>query len=311
MIKTAVIPVAGFGTRMLPASKSVPKEMLPLADKPIIDFIIRECVQAGIEQVVLVSHASKVSLEDYFDCNEELEMQLINSGKKSLLNRVREITPEQVTITSVRQRKVAGLGHAILAAKKVVGNQCFAVLLPDVLVHAENKSTNILAQMINQLEKTASSQVLLEPVDDELVPLYGIAQGVKNFSQNDCFQLSNLIEKPELSEAPSNLAVVGRYVFTPSLWECLENTSTGVGGEVQLTDAIQQLIQEELVYGFKLKGRTMDCGNKQGYYRAFVEQVLSSGGNDRQAFLQFLREVVVKNIKPESADVIGHLIKSF
>ncbi|MBV1908269.1 MAG: UTP--glucose-1-phosphate uridylyltransferase GalU [Kangiellaceae bacterium] len=291
MITTAVIPVAGFGTRMLPASKSTPKELLPLADKPIIHFIIEECKAAGMKHIILVNHASKTGLENYFDRNFELEASLEKSNKDSLLEQVRAISPEGVTISSVRQDQALGLGHAVLMAKDVVGEQPFAVLLPDVLVEQYGNQRGDLTRMVKDYAKTASSQILVEPVATERISNYGIVAGT---AKNDLLEMSDIVEKPSIEEAPSNLAVVGRYVFTASIWKHLEQTKAGAGNEIQLTDAILSLLEEESVFASTIKGSTYDCGCKQGYYQAFMQKALECEQVDQQVFEDHLLDLAAK-----------------
>lgn len=289
MINTAVIPVAGFGTRMLPASKSIPKEMLPLGDKPIIHYIVEECKLAGIKNIILVNHACKTSLEDYFDRDNELENTLEAGNKFNLLDEVKRITPSSVSISSIRQKQALGLGHAILAARPLVGNKSFAVLLPDVLLR-NNSLTNNLEDMIKRYKVTRSSQILLEQVAKERVSNYGIVDGERvEDVPNRSLRLSNIVEKPDQDNAPSNLAVVGRYIFTPKIWQFLSKTQPGVGGEIQLTDAILELLKVESVYGVKMTGEARDCGCKAGYYQAFIEQALQTKeGADLVGFLSRL-----------------------
>ena len=314
MVKIAVIPVAGFGTRMLPASKSIPKEMLPLADKPMIHFIFDECINAGIEHIILVSHSTKTCLEDYFDRNFELEQQLSSSGKIPILKEIQKVSDAKITVTTVRQRQALGLGHAVYCAQKITGSQPFAVLLPDVLLPEVSLSglgkrpkCNILSEMIYRNKTTGANQVLVEPVEESLISNYGVIAGDFLGDENSqSIEINQIVEKPPSGEAPSNLAVVGRYVFNASIMDYLKSTSPGIGGEIQLTDAIMQQIKNESVQGFKMIGHSRDCGSKLGYYKAFVEQVLSSGNRDSEVFRQWLHTQasvsttesnIVKNIK--------------
>lgn len=294
MIKIAVIPVAGFGTRMLPASKSISKEMLPLADKPLIDYVIEECLLSGIDHVVLITHSSKTDIEDYFDKNYELESNLESANKLELLKKIKKYQSSELRITSVRQGQAKGLGHAILCAKEIVGNNPFAVLLPDVIVQSPSdaKSHIPLLEMVQQYKKVRASQIMVEPVPAEEVSKYGIvdlSSELLNITQSK--PLSGIIEKPSVKDAPSNLAVVGRYVFSPGIWRHLEMTRAGVGGEVQLTDAILSLLAEENVYAVPLKGQSKDCGCKIGYYKAFVEEVLSRSDGISKEFADFIHSL--------------------
>lgn len=293
MITTAVIPVAGFGTRMLPASKSTPKELLPLADKPMIHYIINECHDAGIRHVILVNHASKTSLEDYFGRNHELEDSLKKSHKDELLEEIRNVLPKGMTISTVRQNHPLGLGHAVLAAKEVVGKRPFAVLLPDVLVERDKQkgSQTDLSIMIKEYVKTQSSQILVEPVEQNKIPNYGIIDGE---IEGNSIRLSNIIEKPSIDKAPSNLAVVGRYVFSSTIWKQLEKTTAGAGNEIQLSDAIKDLLTIEDVFAVTLKGDTYDCGCKLGYYQAFIEKALNTNQTNCVELENFVMDMADK-----------------
>lgn len=301
MITTAIIPVAGFGTRMLPASKSTPKELLPLADTPIIHFVIEECQNAGIKHVIFVTHSSKTHLENYFDRDHELEQSLISSQKSDLLNSLKAITPKGMTISSVRQKKSLGLGHAILAARDVVGEQAFAVILPDVLVERQHRSNSQsdLSRLIEQYSKTGESQLLVEPVERNRVSNYGIIAGELD---NNKIALTDIVEKPSIDSAPSNLAVVGRYVLTNSIWKYLENVAPGAGNEIQLTDAIRRLIHSEPVSALRLNGITYDCGSKVGYYQAFVQKALQQGHQESRAFKNYLILLVTQMLEGERND---------
>jgi UTP--glucose-1-phosphate uridylyltransferase len=270
-IKKAVIPVAGLGTRMLPATKAIPKEMLPVVDKPLIQYVIEEAAAAGIKEIVLVTHASKNAIENHFDTSFELEAQLEARLKRSLLNEVRSITPTGLTVISVRQAEAKGLGHAILAAHPVVGDEPFAVLLPDVLV--DNAESNLrrdnLAGMVKRFNETGHSQILVEEVPYEDVDKYGVVDcNGAQVGPGDCAEIQCMVEKPHRDEAPSNMAIVGRYVLSKHIWELLAKTQPGAGGEIQLTDAIAGLIELETVEAYRLIGRSHDCGTKLGYMMA-------------------------------------------
>lgn len=273
----AVIPVAGLGTRMLPATKAIPKEMLPLVDKPLIQYIVDECVAAGIKEIVLVTHSSKNAIENHFDKSFELESMLEKRVKRQLLEEVQSICPKDVTVIHVRQGEAKGLGHAVLCALPVVGNAPFAVLLPDVIVdgYDSNLASDNLAKMIQLYKDSLLSQIMVEPVPMNLVSNYGIADvNGENLIAGNSAAITNIIEKPSLDEAPSNLSVVGRYVFNPAIWDCLKRTPTGAGDEIQLTDAIALLMQQEQVQAHHISGRSHDCGNKLGYIQAFVEYAM-------------------------------------
>ncbi|URQ86610.1 UTP--glucose-1-phosphate uridylyltransferase GalU [Pseudoalteromonas sp. SCSIO 43088] len=270
----AVIPVAGLGTRMLPMTKAIPKEMLPIVDKPLIQYIVAECIAAGIKEIVLVTHSSKNAIENHFDTSYELEATLEKRVKRALLEEVRSICPADVTIMSVRQGEAKGLGHAILCAKPIVGDDDFIVLLPDVVLDAytADQKTENLAAMLKRFSETRTSQIMLEPVAQEDVSKYGIADidGVQLTPGNSA-AIKTMVEKPDADKAPSNLAVVGRYVLSKTIWPLLAKTPVGAGGEIQLTDSIDELMKQETVEAFHMSGRSHDCGDKLGYLKAIVE----------------------------------------
>ena len=270
----AVIPVAGLGTRMLPMTKAIPKEMLPIVDKPLIQYIVAECIAAGIKEIVLVTHSSKNAIENHFDTSYELEATLEKRVKRALLEEVRSICPADVTIMSVRQGEAKGLGHAILCAKPIVGDDDFIVLLPDVILDAytADQKTENLAAMLKRFSETRASQIMLEPVAQEDVSKYGIADidGVQLTPGNSA-AIKTMVEKPDADKAPSNLAVVGRYVLSKNIWPLLAKTPVGAGGEIQLTDSIDELMKQETVEAFHMSGRSHDCGDKLGYLKAIVE----------------------------------------
>jgi len=290
-IKKAVIPVAGLGTRMLPATKAIPKEMLPVVDKPLIQYVIEEAAAAGIKEIVLVTHASKNAIENHFDTSFELEAQLESRLKRSLLDEVRSITPRGLTVISVRQAEAKGLGHAILAAKPVVGDEPFVVLLPDVLV--DNVECNLkqdnLAGMVKRFEETGHSQILVEEVPHDQVDKYGVVDcsGVA-IPEGQTAPIKAMVEKPPVDEAPSNMAIVGRYVLSKKVWELLAHTAPGAGGEIQLTDALDTLLGLETIEAYQLIGRSHDCGTKLGYLQANVIYGVrhNSVGADFEAFLK-------------------------
>ena len=270
----AVIPVAGLGTRMLPMTKAIPKEMLPLVDKPLIQYIVNECVAAGIKEIVLVTHSSKNAIENHFDTSFELEATLEKRVKRILLDEVRSICPPDVTIMHVRQGEAKGLGHAVLCAKPIIGDDDFVVVLPDVILDAytANQKTENLAAMIKRFNETQASQIMLEPVAQEDVSKYGIADisGVQ-LNPGESAAIKTMVEKPAVDAAPSNLAVVGRYILSKNIWPLLAKTPVGAGGEIQLTDAIDALMESETVEAFHMSGRSHDCGDKLGYLKAIVE----------------------------------------
>ncbi|MBY0416908.1 MAG: UTP--glucose-1-phosphate uridylyltransferase GalU [Pararheinheimera sp.] len=270
----AVIPVAGLGTRMLPATKAIPKEMLPLADKPLIQYVVNECIAAGIKQIVLVTHSSKNSIENHFDKSFELESMLEKRVKRQLLQDVQSICPKDVTIIHVRQGEAKGLGHAVLCALPVIGESDFVVVLPDVLIDEceSNLKKDNLAEMIQRFKESGRSQVMVEPVPLEAVSSYGVVDaGGATLVAGDSAAMTAIVEKPAVDETPSNLAVVGRYVFAKELWQYLKCTTIGAGDEIQLTDAIASLMTSQPVDAYHIRGRSHDCGNKLGYAKAFVE----------------------------------------
>ncbi|AGI32520.2 TPA: UTP--glucose-1-phosphate uridylyltransferase GalU [Mannheimia haemolytica] len=288
-----IIPVAGLGTRMLPATKAIPKEMLILADKPLIQYIVNECVAAGFKEIVLVTHSSKNAIENHFDTSFELETMLEKRVKRQLLDDVRSIVPKDVTLIHVRQGQAKGLGHAVLCGRTVVGDEPFAVVLPDVLLgeFTANQKTENLAAMVKRFQETGYSQIMVAPVPMENVSSYGVADchGV-DIPLGGAAPIAKMVEKPSIEEAPSNLAVVGRYVFSSNIWNLLEKTPVGVGDEIQLTDAIDMLIHQETVEAFHMTGRSFDCGYKVGYMKAFVEYSLNHDkcGKEFKAFIKEL-----------------------
>ena len=269
MIKKAILPVAGLGTRFLPASKSIPKEMVTVVDRPAIEYVVKEAVAAGVEQIILVTHSSKASIENYFDRNFELETTLENKKKFDLLKQITEILPEHVSVISVRQPQPLGLGHAVLCAKAVVGDEPFAVLLPDVLVKNDTQD-NDLSTMIQRFEQSGAAQIMVEAVPDNLVDQYGIVDVAQSPNEGESIAMQGIVEKPAVGTAPSNLSVVGRYVLPAQIMTLLENTPKGAGNEIQLTDAIAALQQTEAVEAYRMKGQTFDCGSKIGYLKAVL-----------------------------------------
>lgn len=270
----AIIPVAGLGTRMLPASKAIPKEMLTLADKPLIQYVVEECAAAGIKEIILVTHSSKNAIENHFDTSFELESTLEKRVKRQLLEEIRTITPKGVTIMQVRQGQAKGLGHAVLCAKPLIGNSPFAVVLPDVLIDnaASDLHKDNLAAMVREFNKTGASQVLVEPVPQADVNKYGIVDlGGVELKPGESTALAGIVEKPDVEEAPSNLSVVGRYVFPAEIMDTLAYTPPGAGDEIQLTDGIFAFMKQKPVNAFYMTGKSHDCGGKLGYMKAFVE----------------------------------------
>lgn len=270
MIKKAILPVAGLGTRFLPASKSIPKEMVTVVDRPAIEYVVKEAVAAGIEQIILVTHSSKASIENYFDRNFELETTLEQKKKFDLLDEITQIIPAHVSVISVRQPQPLGLGHAVLCAKDVVGDDHFAVLLPDVLVKAKGQQGLDLAQMIQRFQYNQAAQIMVEAVADHLVDQYGIVDVEHAPAEGESVLMRGIVEKPAVGTAPSNLSVVGRYVLPAQIMQLLEQTPKGAGNEIQLTDAIAMLQQSEAVEAYRMQGQTFDCGSKLGYLKAVL-----------------------------------------
>ncbi|MCH2454704.1 MAG: UTP--glucose-1-phosphate uridylyltransferase GalU [Idiomarina sp.] len=294
MVKKVVIPVAGLGTRMLPATKAIPKEMLPLVDRPLIQYIVEECAAAGLTDVILVTHSSKNSIENHFDTSFELETTLEQRVKRQLLAEVQAICPENTTIMHVRQGQAKGLGHAVLCAQPLVGNEPFAVVLPDVLVDEAscNLNRDNLAEMVKNFDETGHSQVMVEKVPQEDVSKYGIADiGGEELKPGEQSPITQLVEKPSKEEAPSDLAVVGRYVFSADLWPLLEKTPVGAGNEIQLTDAMAMLLEKQSVNAYYMKGKSHDCGNKLGYAQAFIEHAMRHPelGSDMKQYIKSLK----------------------
>ncbi|WP_442767847.1 UTP--glucose-1-phosphate uridylyltransferase GalU [Acinetobacter bohemicus] len=274
MIKKAILPVAGLGTRFLPASKSIPKEMVTVVDRPAIEYVIKEAIAAGIEQIILVTHSSKASIENYFDRNFELETTLVQKKKFDLLKEITEILPKNVSIISVRQPQPLGLGHAVLCAKAVIGDDAFAVLLPDVLV--QNKAAkNDLSLMIGRFNHNQAAQIMVEAVPEHLVDQYGIVDVQVSPVEGESMVMQGIVEKPAVGTAPSNLSVVGRYILPAHIMQILEQTPKGAGNEIQLTDAIAMLQKTEAVEAYRMKGQTFDCGSKLGYLKAVLHYGLA------------------------------------
>ncbi|NBC50041.1 MAG: UTP--glucose-1-phosphate uridylyltransferase GalU [Gammaproteobacteria bacterium] len=269
-INKAVFPVAGLGTRFLPVTKASPKEMLPVVDKPLIQYAAEEAEQAGAQQLVFITGRHKRSIEDHFDKAPELESELRSAGKTKLLEIVQTILPEHVNCIYVRQPEALGLGHAVLCAKPVVGNEPFAILLADDLI--ANDGDGVCQQMADLHGRTGASILSVEEVPPNETHKYGI---VETETQPDgTLRVTSIVEKPKPADAPSNLAVVGRYLLTPTIFDKLENTPAGAGGEIQLTDAIAALLEQETVLAHPFQGKRYDCGSKEGYLEATVELAL-------------------------------------
>lgn len=275
----AIIPVAGFGTRMLPASKAIPKELITLVDKPLIQYVVEEAYAAGIKEIVFVTHAAKPAIENHFDTNFELEWQLEQKGKTELLDIVSKTLPKEMSVSCVRQPKGLGLGHAVLCAKELVNSEDFVVLLPDVLLneYESDLSKDNLSAMLRNFGESGRSQIMVERVPLDDVSKYGIADlPDSNIKEGCSAKVKGFVEKPDADTAPSNLAVVGRYVLSKSIWSLLETTAPGSGNEIQLTDAIDELIKHEGVDVFYMSGKSHDCGNLTGYVQTFIEYSLNN-----------------------------------
>lgn len=270
-IKRAVIPVAGIGTRMLPATKAIPKELLPVYDRPIIEHVVREAIAGGVTEIIFVTRSGKEAIENHFDAHYELEHRLEKKGKEMILGTVRNVVPASIKISSVRQSDALGLGHAVLCAKHLLNNESFAVLLPDVLVldHESRDSNYSFTQLVKAWDETGVGQVMVQRVNPGVVDSYGIANlGDVALQPFKSVALKGLVEKPCLDQAPSNLAVLGRYVLPSKTLDLLENTVAGVGGEIQLTDALVKLLDTDGLNALETDAEIHDCGNKQGFLSA-------------------------------------------
>jgi len=265
-IKKAVFPVAGLGTRFLPATKANPKEMLPVVDKPLIQYAVEEAIQSGITELIFVTGRNKRSIEDHFDKNVELEASLIASNKNLLLESIRSIIPSHVKCIYTRQSEPLGLGHAVLQAKTIINDEPFAVLLADDLTDAH---TPVLKQLILQHQKEQSSVIAIEDIPKEKTVQYGIVD--VGDSKNNLYKINSIVEKPQPMDAPSTLGVIGRYVFNPQIFDCLEKIKPGKGGEIQLTDAIQMLLGQQAIFAYLFEGKRYDCGDKLGFIKANIE----------------------------------------
>ena len=288
-VRKAVFPAAGLGTRFLPATKAMPKEMLPLVDKPIIQYGVEEALAAGCDQIVIVTGRGKTAIEDHFDVSYELEKMLEEKGKTELLAIVHHIS-DMIHVAYVRQKEALGLGHAVLMARELVGNEPFAVLLADDVIDA---AIPCLKQMIDVYEATQCSVIATQIVEGPAISAYGVldAKPVEGKFHGRLFEVSNMVEKPRMEDAPSNLAIIGRYVLTPRIFEALERTPLGAGGELQLTDAIRLLLQHEKVYGYCFEGKRHDTGDKAGFLKATVEFALKRPdlGEDLRIWLKGLK----------------------
>ena len=271
-LKKAVFPVAGLGTRFLPATKASPKEMLPIVDKPLIQYAVEEAYAAGIRQMIFVTGRSKRAIEDHFDTAYELENELIKAEKHALLALVRSVQPDDMQFAFVRQPSSLGLGHAVLCAEHLVGNEAFAVLLADDLMVGPSGGQSVMAQMAEQFHALQQSVIAVQEVPSEQTRRYGIVAG--EMVAERLMKVSRIVEKPAPEVAPSRMGVAGRYILTPGIFEQIRKQNKGVGGEIQLTDGIAGLMENESVYAFQYKGKRYDCGSKEGFLEATVELAL-------------------------------------
>lgn len=287
-VKKAIIPAAGLGTRFLPATKAMPKEMLPIIDKPTIQYIVEEAVASGIEDIIIVTGKGKRAIEDHFDNNFELEDNLIKKEKFELLEKVRDCS--KVEIHYIRQKEPKGLGHAVWSARNFIGDEPFAVLLGDDIVRSE---TPCLKQLIEQYNQSGSSIIGVQPVADDQTHRYGIIDPIA--VDGRCYQVNNFVEKPKAGTAPSNLAIMGRYILTPEIFSFLDRQEIGAGGEIQLTDAIQQLNKVQNVFAYDFEGKRYDVGEMLGFIRTTIEFAL-----DSQEFGKDVEEIITELLKVRS-----------
>jgi UTP--glucose-1-phosphate uridylyltransferase len=284
-IRKAVLPVAGFGTRVLPATKSLPKEMLPVFDRPAVHWVVQEALEAGIEHFVFITGRNKNAIEDYFDRAYELEDSLRRAGKTTQLKMLEDMLPTAGTKSFVRQQSPLGLGHAVWCARDVIGNEPFALLLPDVLIQG---TPSCLAQMMESYDRTGGNVIAVDPIPMEIVPSYGvIAHGP---AQGKTMPVTGMVEKPSIETAPSNLRITGRYILQPEIFGLLETQETGAGGEIQLTDAMRRLMETQAFSAVMFDGQDYDCGSRLGYAQAYLAYALKDPelGNDVRAMAKAL-----------------------
>ena len=291
-VRKAVFPAAGLGTRFLPATKAQPKEMLPLVDKPIIQYGVEEALAAGCDQIIIITGRGKTAIEDHFDVSYELEKMLEERGKKELLSIVRQIS-DMIHVAYVRQKEAMGLGHAVLMARELVGNEPFAVLLADDVIDAQKPC---LKQMIEVFEESQCSIIATQEVNGPAISSYGVldAQKVQGKFNDRAYDVRSLVEKPKQEDAPSNLAIIGRYILTPTIFDTLEHTPLGAGGELQITDGLRGLLSAgEKIYGYTFEGKRHDAGDKLGFLKATVEFALKR--NDLgPAFAEYLKALKIE-----------------
>ena len=287
-VTKAVFPVAGLGTRFLPATKANPKEMLPIVDKPLIQYAVEEAIAAGITELIFITGRTKRSITDHFDKAYELETELEKNGKLERLEIVRNIIPEGVTCIYIRQAEPLGLGHAVLCAKPVIGDQPFVVILPDDLI--DDGTRGVTKQLVEQYRQERKSVIAVENVPKEDTSKYGIVDASESIYES-LFTISSIVEKPSPKDAPSTLGVVGRYVLSPEIFHCLEDTPKGAGNEIQLTDAISMLLEKELVYAYEFEGMRYDCGSKLGYMQASIQYALNDS-DMKDELLKYIKSIV-------------------
>jgi UTP--glucose-1-phosphate uridylyltransferase len=284
-IRKAVFPVAGLGTRFIPATKAMAKEMLPVVDKPIIQYAVEEAFAAGIEHIVFVTGRGKKALEDHFDRSFEIEHNLKMKGKNDLLKQIQELVPKTGTIIYTRQNQPLGLGHAIWCARDIIGDEPFAVLLADDLIQTDKP---VLSEMVKKFDRLRASMAAVMEVDKDQTDKYGILDAQK--VEEDIVRIDDMVEKPKPEDAPSNLAIIGRYILTPKIFEYLEKGQTGAGGEIQLTDAMKTLLKEQPIFGYKFKGKRFDCGDKVGFQMANLAFALERP-DMRDKLIDFIKEI--------------------
>jgi UTP--glucose-1-phosphate uridylyltransferase len=292
-VRKAIIPAAGLGTRFLPATKAQPKEMLPIVDKPTLQYIIEEAINSGIEEILIITGRNKKSIEDHFDKSVELELELEAKGKMEMLKEVRKIS-EMANIHYIRQKEPKGLGHAIHCAKSFIGNEPFAVLLGDDIVYAEKPC---LKQMIEVYDEYKTTILGVQEVPAGEVDKYGIISGMK--IEDRVYKVKGLVEKPKVDEAPSNIAILGRYIINPAIFDILEHTAPGKGGEIQLTDALKELATVEAMYAYNFKGKRYDVGDKTGFLKATVEYALRRD-NLKEGFMEYIKGIADGSIVVEN-----------
>lgn len=287
-VKKAIIPAAGLGTRFLPATKSQPKEMLPIVDKPTLQYIIEEAINSGIEEILIITGRNKKSIEDHFDKSVELELELQQKGKTEMLEMVQEIS-NMVNIHYIRQKEPKGLGHAIHCAKSFIGDEPFAVLLGDDIVDSD---TPCLKQLIDAYDEYKTSILGVQEVAKEDTDKYGILDC--KYIEDRVYKVKDMVEKPSVEEAPSNIAILGRYIITPAIFEILENQAPGKGGEIQLTDALKTLASHEAIYAYNFEGRRYDVGDKLGFLEATIDFALKRD-NLKDGLMNYMKNVVKEN----------------